>query len=374
VTLGLNASIAVDSLGNVYVGWDEGNAVLCTQRRNSRPGPPDLLLPDHYTHDDTPAFVWSFNDPNAGSSQSAFHIRYSQDPLFRTDVLGGEVLGVQGRSNRYVASGPIPEGRWYWSVKTRDQLGLWSEWAVSGDFLADRTVPTGNVVVNGGDEITHQRVVVLTLNASDNLEGLDAEMYFQISSDPNFPNASRHEWPPPNHQVNQELPPGEGVKVVFFRVFDATDLYYTAMDSIIYNETPLVIVHTPVTQAPSAKPLNISCEILMATDVTATLLYREAGDKEYKEIEMSSNDTTYWAVIPKDRVTLKGLEYHIRARSSSGTVTSPADEPADEPYEVEVYETTDQYEPPIFYPTATFMGAAVVLVLLFLLYWYRLRE
>ncbi len=373
-TIGLNASIAADSLGNVYVGWDEGDALLCTQRRNSQPGPPDLLLPDLYAHDETPDFVWSFNDPDAGSSQSAFWIVYSPDPSFKEDVQGGVVTGAQGRSNRYTAPVPIEEGIWYWNVRTRDHLGLWSDWATNSDFLADRTPPTGTVVINGGDDITHQRVVVLTLNASDNLEDVAPEMYFQISSDPNFPNASKHEWPPPNHQVNQELPPGEGVKVVFFRVFDASGLHYTAMDNILYNETPLVIVHTSVTQAPAAKPLNISCEILLAKDVTATLFHRRAGREEYNEIEMSSNGTTYWAVIPKDKVSQKGLEYYIRAKSSSGTVTSPAGNPVEEPYEVEVYETTDQYEPPIFYPTATFLGAAVVLLLLFLVYWFRIRE
>jgi hypothetical protein len=232
----------------------------------------------------------------------------------------------------------------------------------------------GSVLINGGDEFTSDRVVVLTLNASDNMEDMGVEMYYQISSDPNFPNASKHEWPPPNYQVNQELPPGEGIKIVFFRIFDASGLSHTSMDNIIYNTTPILIIHVPVTTAPLGKPLNISCEIMRVTEVAATLFYKKAFEEEYREVEMSSNGSLFWSVVPKDHLSVKGLHYYIRARSSGGAVTSPADSPAEEPYEVEVYETTEEYQPPIYNPVLTFTGALVVLVALVLIWYYRLRE
>ena len=373
-TSGLNATMAIDLLGNVYVAWDDGEDIWCTQRQNTPPGPSELVAPDRFTHDPKPVFVWAFIDPDAGSSQSSFEIAYSMNEFFLGEVLGGVVTGAQGRSSRYVAPEPVEEGKWYWKVKTRDQLGLWSDWSVVGSFLADRTPPTGSVLINGGDSVTQQRVVVLTLNATDNLEDVAPDMYFKISSDPNFPNASKHEWPPPNNQVNQELPPGEGLKVVFFRVFDASGLFYTAMDTIVYNQTPFIIIHTPITTAPLGKPLNVSCEILPPKGMTAMLFHKKSFEEEFQEIEMSWNDTTFWAIIPRDGISILGVEYYITARSASGTGSSPPTSPAEDPYVIEVFETTEQYEPPIFYPAVTFIGAAAVLILLVLIWWFRLRE
>jgi hypothetical protein len=374
-TRGYNASVAIDSLGNVYIGWDDGKRVWSTQSSNSPPGAPELLRPDGSTNEAKVEFEWSFSDPDAGAYQGAFHIQYSMDMTFPAEgTLGGVVLGAQGRSGSYVAPDPLDEGRWWWKVSTRDELGLWSSFSSTEDFLVDRTPPAGSLVINGGDEFTKQRVVVLTLNASDNLDHFPGDMYFQISSDPNFPNASKHEWPPPNDQVNQELPPGEGVKVVFFRIFDASGLYHTSMDTIIYNETALLIIHTPVTTAPSGKPLNISCEIMRATGVTTSLFYRRVDADSWKEVEMEVNGTLYWAFIPKETMTVRGVEYYIKARSPLGSVTSPIESPAEEPYPVEVYETTDVYRPPIYNPLVTFTGALAVLVVLFMLWYYRLRE
>lgn len=369
------ATVTMDKLENVYVGWDDGKDVWCTQRANNPPGPPGLLHPEGSTNDENLEFVWSFNDVDAGAYQSGFEIMYSQDPLFPPSATeGGVVLGVQGRASRYLAPEPLGEGRWYWTVATRDQLGLWSEPSPAGTFLADRTPPMGRVVINGGDEFTSERVVVLTLNATDNLEGMGGTLYFQISSDPNFPNASRHEWPPPNNQVNQELPPGEGVKVVFFRIIDASGLTHTSLDHIVYNATPILIVHIPIETAPAAKPLNVSCDIMRGTNVEVSLFYKRTFDDDFFEIQMDSNGTHYWGEIPRDRVSLRGLQYFITARAPGVTVTSPATNPAEEPYEIEVYETTDVYQPPIYNPILTFTGALVVLVALVLIWWYRLRE
>jgi hypothetical protein len=375
VTVGADAAVTVDSLDNVYVGWSDGSDIWCTQRRNTPPGPPELLSPERVTNEEMVEFVWSFNDVDAGASQSGFEIIYSQEsPIPNTSGQGGVVGGAKGRSTRYVAPEPLAEGRWYWTVVARDQLGLWSDPSPVGEFLVDRTAPVGRVLINGDDELTTERVVVLTLNATDNLLEQGDEMLYQISSDPNFPNASKHAWPPPNNQVNQELPPGEGIKFVFFRIFDSTGLSHTSMDNIVYNTTPILIIHVPVTTAPLGKALNISCDIIRVTDVAATLFYKKSFEDEFREVEMTSNGTSFWAEIPRDHVSILGMHYYIEARSSGGSVTNPVDKPIDDPYEVEVYETTEVYQPPIYNPLITFTGALVVLVALVLIWWYRLRE
>ncbi len=371
----VRAAVAVDGLENVYVGWDDGRDVVCTQRGNNPPGPPELLRPDRASTESKVEFVWSFNDVDAGASQSGFEIAYSMDQAFPVDeTMGGVVLGGQGRTSRYVAPESIDEGRWYWRVRTRDQLGLWSAWSPISDFLADRTPPVGRVVINDGDEYTSERVVVLTLNATDNLEGLGGDMWFSISTDPDFPDAAQHEWPPINQRANQELPEGEGIKVVFFRIFDAAGLAHTSMDTIIYNATPIRIFHSPITSAPLGKPLNVSCEIMGPSEVATTLYYRRTYDEEFFELEMEANGTRFWAEIPKDHMSVKGVLYYVEARASGVIASAPEENPAEQPYEIEVYETTDVYQPPIYSPIVTFTGALVVLIALVLIWWYRLRD
>jgi hypothetical protein len=56
------------------------------------------------------------------------------------------------------------------------------------------------------------------------------------------------------------------------------------------------------------------------------------------------------------------------------TATSPEENAEEEPHEIEVYETTEQYQPPIYNPVVTFTGALIVLIALVLIWWYRLRE
>jgi hypothetical protein len=368
------ATVVADGLDNVYVGWDNGQRVVCTQRRNAPPGPPVTVRPDGFSKAEHVEFTWSFIDVDAGASQSGFEIAYSRDMAFPSSgTQGGVLVGSSGRSTRYVAPDPVPEGRWYWKVRTRDQLGLWSDWSPTADFLADRTPPVGSILINEGDEYTAEDVVVLTLNASDNLMDLGGEMYYQVSLDPNFPNASNHPWPPPN-PPHQELLGGEGIKVVFFRIFDAAGLHHTSMDTIVYNATPVRMVHAPITTAPLNKDLNVSCSIFGPYGVEATLYHRKSYEEEFREVEMQGNGTLFWAVIDRDHMSVKGVLYYIEAKVGSVTVTSPEENAEEEPHEIEVYETTEEYQPPIYNPVVTFTGALIVLIALVLIWWYRLRE
>jgi hypothetical protein len=368
------ASVVVDGMENVYVGWDNGLKVVCTQRRNTPPGPPVTVRPIASSNDEHVEFVWSFIDVDAGSSQSGFEIMYSQDQAFPVDgTLGGVVVGSSGRSTRYVAPDPVTEGRWYWKVRNRDNLGLWSDWSHTEDFLADRTPPVGSILIDDGNEFTSADVVVLTLNVTDNLMDLGGEMHYQVSLDPNFPNASNHPWPPPN-PPHQEIPAEEGIKVIFFRIFDASGLFHTSMDTIVYNATPVQIVHVPITTAPVNKDLNVSCSIFGAQDVTATLYHRKEYEEEFRDVEMERDGTLFWTVIDKDHMSVRGVFYYIEVEVGSVKVTHPEENAAEEPHEIEVYETTDVYQPPIYNPVITFTGALIVLIALVLIWWYRLRE
>jgi len=370
-----NATIASDSLGNVYVGWDDRRDVYVTQRRNSPPGAPELLSPMGASHAPAPTFEWGFNDADAASSQSGFEVQWAADISFEPASTSGVVLGAVGKASRWQPADPIGEGEWFWRVRTRDQLGLWSGWSSSPEpFILDLTPPNVTVAIDHGDTYTFLRTIVLTINASDNLVVEGSPMTFEVSNDPNFLNTSgTHEVQPSGVEFHWDLPPGEGVKVVFVRVVDSSGLSSVAVGSIIFNSTVLLI-HAPILNAPQGEPVNVTCQVLRSPIAKAFVHFRVKGAKEYEKAPMTQNGTDYWFVIPKESVTTKGLEYWVEAAAGSIVTTSPAVEPEKHPYEVSVYEPVDTYVPPIYSPALAIAGTLLILAALLALWYFKLRE
>jgi hypothetical protein len=371
-TVGHNTSLAVDSLGNVFVGWDDARDIWLIQRLNTPPGQPVLVRPMMATRSERPEFAWSFNDPDAGSSQGGFELLYSRDSDFSTFNTSGIRVGALGKASRYEPAVPMVEGIWYWKVRTMDQLGLWSEFSSRGEFILDHTPPAATIIIDRDNEFTGQRVVVLTINASDNME---EELHYELSNDPNFENKTGPKvYPPPNNQENWELSPGDGIKVVFLKVTDRAGLSIVAMDAITYNATPLVIAHTPVLQAAMDEPLNISCEILRVQDAKVVIYYREADESKYTERLMESNGSLHWYEIPDDDVTLDGVEYYLKAIYGPDDITSPPLNASEMPHSVEVFEAVEDYEPSIYSPVLALVGTIIIVSLLLSLWYFRLRE
>jgi len=368
-----NATIASDSLGNVHVGWDDHRDLYVTSRKNSPPGAPELLTPAGASHALAPGFEWGFNDPDAASSQSGFELQWAADRSFEPSSTSGTVLGAAGKAPRWQTPDAVAEGLWYWRVRTRDQLGLWSGWSGTGAFLLDRTPPSVTVAVNRGEAYTFLRTVVLTINASDNLVVEGSPMTFEVSNDPNFLNTSgSHEFLPSGVDFHWDLPGGEGIKVVLVRVVDSSGLSFTAVGSIIFNQTVLLI-HTPILNAPQGEPLNVTCQVLRAPIAKAYLHFRVKGAKEYEKAPMTQNGTDYWFVVPKDSVTTKGIEYWVEVAAGSLVTTSPAVEPEKHPFVVSVYEPVNTFVPSVYSPILAVVGALLILAALLALWYFKLR-
>ncbi len=370
---GRNASVATDWLGNVYVAWDDGRDCFVVASRNSPPGMPELVSPMTSSHEERPEFVWTFNDPDAGSAQSAFEVQYSTNPGLTPAMTSGPVVGSAGKVQRWRAPSTLAEGQWYWRVRTRDQLGLWSEWSRRGDFLLDRTAPNVTVSLNGGAEYTLSRTVVLRINATDNLAA-SGIMLFDVANDPEFATSSgSHEYPPAGNEFHWDVTRGEGIKVVFVRVVDVSGLATTVYATITYNSTPM-LVHTPVVNAPLDEPVNITCEVLRALSVKAFVYYRVGDEGDFERLTMESNGSRFWAVIPEEDVKSKGVEYYIEVTTGGTTVTSPPTEPSEAPWAIAVYEPVDTYEPPIYSPVITGVGTLIIVALLLSLWYFKLRD
>jgi len=370
-----NATIASDSLGNVYVGWDDRRDTYITQRKNSPPGAPELLAPMDSSHALAPMFEWGFNDPDAASSQSGFEVQWAAGRSFEPPETSGNVTGADGKASRWQPTDTVAEGQWYWRVRTRDQLGLWSGWSSSSvPFLLDRTAPNVTLAINHGEAYTFLRTVVLTINASDNLVVEGSPMTFEVSNDPNFLNTSgTHEVQLPGLEFHWDLPGNEGVKVVFVRVVDASGLSTAAVGSITFNQT-LLLIHAPILNAPQGESLNVTCQVLRSPTAKAFVHFRVKGAKEYEKAPMTQNGTDYWFVVPKESVTTKGLEYWVEVAAGSIVTTSPAVEPEKHPYAVSVYEPVNNYVPPVYSPILAVVGTLLILAALLALWYFKLRE
>lgn len=107
------------------------------------------------------------------------------------------------------------------------------------------------------------------------------------------------------------------------------DLSGTGSYSVLSDNNPPVIDHTPVVKAPANQPLTISAEISDPDDGDSinkvTLSFRPQGldtDTPDTEIEMvNTEDSIYTAEIPADQVTTAGLEYYINACDSNNACT-----------------------------------------------------
>lgn len=96
-----------------------------------------------------------------------------------------------------------------------------------------------------------------------------------------------------------------------------------------------VITHTPLTTAPAGNSLDITCQAADNIAVSAVkLYYRIKGQTEFKSLNMSLADGLYKATVPKEDLTVTGLEYYLEASDGTNVTTAPEDYTV--PYEVNV--------------------------------------
>ncbi|MGE5631515.1 MAG: CehA/McbA family metallohydrolase [Caulobacteraceae bacterium] len=95
-----------------------------------------------------------------------------------------------------------------------------------------------------------------------------------------------------------------------------------------------IITHTPVTEANAGLDLTITAVISDDRQLTnAAVYYRTKGAAAYGTINMASTENGgYTAVIPKESLSIEGLEYYIEASDGKNITTSPADK--NNPYQV----------------------------------------
>jgi hypothetical protein len=95
---------------------------------NLIPGKPTLTAPSNnfWSDDNTPTFTWTFYDDD-DSSQAAFQWQADDSSLFNS--IDHDSGATASNEFSYTPSVSLPDGSWYWRVRTKDWDGDWSSYS-----------------------------------------------------------------------------------------------------------------------------------------------------------------------------------------------------------------------------------------------------
>lgn len=221
----------------------------------------------------------------------------------------------------------------------------------TGNYHADVTAP----------EIIHSPVssanvatdIHVSAQITDNIEVRMAKIYFKNSTLPAYEFVQ---------MTNIDVDTWEGDIPASAVIIDGIQYYLVAHDTSInpttnpfgvpesaynitvYDDSPPIINHTPVTVVREGEDIPISAQILdnSGEPISATLYFKLGGLDVWQFISMTNTDDTYSAIVPGFYVTLLGLEYYIKAEDDSdNAATSPVNAP-DDLYFVEVTEEVEE--------------------------------
>ncbi|MEW5759425.1 MAG: hypothetical protein AB1779_01505, partial [Candidatus Thermoplasmatota archaeon] len=97
-------------------------------------------------------------------------------------------------------------------------------------IILDRTLPNGSIKINNDSAYTTTTDVILNLNYSDELSGVDKVRYSNNLLDWSA-------WEPANGTKNWELTIGDGIKTVYYQIIDSAGNSVVFSDSIILDTT-----------------------------------------------------------------------------------------------------------------------------------------
>lgn len=118
------------------------------------PYSPLLVLPDDgvWTNNSRPDFSWTFLDADSSDVQGAYQLLIDDVQTFTSvDYDSGMILSTD---NHWQAPTPMGDGTWYWTVKTMDNNGYWSEMSSPRVLRLDTNPPSSDVSnITSGDHL-----------------------------------------------------------------------------------------------------------------------------------------------------------------------------------------------------------------------------
>ncbi len=109
------------------------------------PYSPSLISPDDdvWTNNSRPDFSWQFLDADSSDTQGAYQVLIDDDQAFTSvDYDSGMILSSDDHWQPAIA---MDDGTWYWTVRTMDNNGFWSETSSPRILKLDTNPPSSDI-------------------------------------------------------------------------------------------------------------------------------------------------------------------------------------------------------------------------------------
>jgi hypothetical protein len=285
--------------------------------------PPTLSSPDNgnWTSNPRPTFIWIFNDPDL-DSQNGFTIEIDDDRNFGPS--GYKITETNSASENWAALFSIPDGTYFWHVKTKDEHGLWSDWSENWSLNIDRTAPDPPMNPSVDPDIwTNINSFTIDWTNPTDFSGVVDGCWYKIGSPPT--SNSDGTW---TDDTTLTVTSSDGEQIVYIwledKVGNVNYLNYSTV-TLYLDSVPPSINHAPPTDGVFGEPITITAEITDNVAVkSAILFYRKTGDSEWSNVTMTKDGDEYSADIPGSFVTMEGIQYYIEAADEVNAVKYPS--------------------------------------------------
>jgi hypothetical protein len=121
---------------------------------------------------DALTLTWTFSDPDAGNTQSAYHVVGTKDNWATWGYDSGNISSTSG--SHTIPANTLTEGTWLFAIQYADQSGTWSDFGGSGaTVFVDGTAPTYSSVDASSYVLTTTGTKRVTItNVTDNMTGI----------------------------------------------------------------------------------------------------------------------------------------------------------------------------------------------------------
>ncbi len=170
-------SLSTDGQAGVVLAWEDGRCggsvcLYFAQNSNTLPDPPASVAPADgvWVSTTSPTLSWTFLDADIGDAQTAFTVEVDDAPTFASPTLSTTQVSAIESMTLPVA---LPDGIYYWRVRTRDSAGEWSLYNTSRQIRVDSTAPTAVAVTDLGIWSTSASITFSWTASSDLGSGVE---------------------------------------------------------------------------------------------------------------------------------------------------------------------------------------------------------
>ena len=276
----------------------------------------DQSMNDTWQNIDKPTFAWTFNDTDS-SSQGGFQWQLDDSKYFDSiDFDSGKILSS---STYFTPTFKIPDGIWYWRVKTHDIEGAWGPYSGYSIVKVDTSIlPPQELSVSPG-VWTSENSFTIDWTYPKDLSGIKRGIYYYIgTSEPT--SDSDGTWITNKPFTIADAPEGENNIYLWLEDKVGNIGYLNYSNSTLKLDTIAPeIEHTKVTTCIEGSAIPITA---MITDECCgveevTLYYKQSSASKFSKIPMVLSDEVYAAEISEDFVTNENLIYYLEAVDNS---------------------------------------------------------